>query len=101
MSTGNPQLRDVTYNAATQAFEALVAFDTAEGRQRIASTFAAPIDTPFERAAQGLWQAALVRLNQPGTLRSRRATAADAARETAESRTIAAFFQQFVQRRAA
>lgn len=67
MSTPVVQIETVSYNAATQGFEALVSVHADGQRRRFACTLSAPITMSFEEAAQGLATQALRRhANKPG-----------------------------------
>ncbi len=70
MMNAKTQIGDVTYNAATQCFEALVTFYTERGAVRVASTFKAPVSTEFETAVKGLWQNAQSSLDRPDALQA-------------------------------
>jgi hypothetical protein len=59
MQTQITQLSDVTYNAASRCFEALVTLHDAGQPRRYACAIAAPITTPFAVAAKGLITQAL------------------------------------------
>ena len=54
MEQVNVQLDDVTYNAATQSFEALVSVERGGTVRTYACAVNAPITMSFEQAAQGL-----------------------------------------------
>lgn len=71
MQTSRTQIGDVTYNAATQSFEALVTFHTESGRVRVAAEFQAPLSEDFETVAEGLWRDALDRRVDPLALHAR------------------------------
>lgn len=71
MTQSKTQIGDVTYNAATQSFEALVTFHTDAGRMRIPSSFAAPLDAPFAHVTDGLWHNARKLLSKPDALHAR------------------------------
>ncbi|SNR48928.1 hypothetical protein [Puniceibacterium sediminis] len=71
MQTSRTQIGDVTYNAATQSFEALVTFHTKAGRVRVAAEFHAPLSEDFEVVTESLWQDALDRRRDPLALHAR------------------------------
>ena len=71
MTVVKTQISDVTYNAAEQAFEAMVTFHTGTGITRVPSRLEAPLDTDFETAAKGLMAIARDTLNRRDTLTSR------------------------------
>ncbi|SMX39331.1 hypothetical protein [Maliponia aquimaris] len=71
MSSWNPRIDQVRYNAAEQCFEALVTVVTAQGLLRIASQYTAPITTDFEEAARGLWMRARLHLGTPEMMQLR------------------------------
>jgi hypothetical protein len=72
MQTNRPQIGDVTYNAATQCFQALVTFHTQAGRIRVAAEFRSALDEDFNLVSEGLWQDALNRRHDPKALHIRR-----------------------------
>lgn len=61
MQTRPTRLTDVTYNAATQCFEALVTVQDGEQMRRYACAIEAPITMSFRDAADGLFRQALRR----------------------------------------
>ncbi|MEL6617764.1 MAG: orotidine 5-phosphate decarboxylase [Pseudomonadota bacterium] len=61
MQTVPLQLSDVIYNAATQAFEALVTVHDPRGGRSYACAIDAPISMTFENAADGLARQAVRR----------------------------------------
>jgi len=61
MQTVPLQLSDVTYNAATQSFEALVTVHEPSGARSYACAIEAPITMEFAEAADGLATQALRR----------------------------------------
>lgn len=71
MTVVKTQISDVTYNAAEQAFEAMVTFHTGTGITRVPSRFEAPLDTEFETATKGLMAIARDNLNRRDVLTSR------------------------------
>ncbi len=71
MTQVQTQIGKVIYNPETQSFEALVTFHSPLGRLRVPSDFPAALDTSFEQATRGLWQAALRKLNTRGVLLAR------------------------------
>ncbi|MBO6868220.1 MAG: hypothetical protein JJ877_14345 [Thalassococcus sp.] len=71
MTVVKTQISDVTYNAAEQAFEAMVTFHTGTGITRVPSRFEASLDTDFEAATKGLMAAARENLNRRDALMSR------------------------------
>ncbi|KNG94524.1 hypothetical protein [Pseudaestuariivita atlantica] len=52
--TKQATLSDVIYNAAEQAFEAVVTIQSVRGPLRYAASYHAPMTTEFEQAASGL-----------------------------------------------
>ncbi len=70
MLTLKPELTDVIYNAATQAFEAKVTLHEPTGPVSYACEVEAPITTSFEDAAELLTREALRRHGAPLGLRS-------------------------------
>ncbi|KMK65297.1 hypothetical protein [Puniceibacterium sp. IMCC21224] len=82
MDKNKTQIGSVSYNAATQSFEALVTFHTDQGRVRVASQYPAPLATDFSVAANGLWNEALRRIDLPGSLRARLQSERIEARQT-------------------
>lgn len=75
MSDIKTQLGDVTYNAATERFEALVTFHTPLGRFSIAASHGAPLSAAFDEIADGLLRDALTGFTRSDRLRSRLAPA--------------------------
>lgn len=71
MQTSRTQIGDVSYNAASQSFQALVSFHTQGGRVRVAAEFESPVSEDFEVVTEGLWQDALRRRNDPHALHAR------------------------------
>lgn len=71
MTQTKTQIGDVTYNAANQAFEALVTFYTDAGRIRVASRYNAPLTADFTQISDGLWHNAIKSLNAPDALQAR------------------------------
>ncbi|WP_146592381.1 hypothetical protein [Puniceibacterium confluentis] len=71
MQTSRTQIGDVTYNAVTQSFEALVTFHTQAGRIRVAAQYEASLAEDFELVTEGLWQDALNRRQDPNALHAR------------------------------
>ena len=70
MQTRPIQLTDVTYNAATQCFEALVTVQDGEQLRRYACAIDAPITMSYRDAADGLSRQALRRHAQKRGLSS-------------------------------
>ncbi|MWD27905.1 hypothetical protein E0K89_010510 [Aquicoccus sp. SCR17] len=66
-----PELSRVTYNPATQAFEAVVTFHNSDGRMTYAASLAAPLDMSFEEAAEGLIRDARAQARKANALGSR------------------------------
>lgn len=64
--TMQAELSDVIYNAADQAFEAVVTIQSTSGPLRYAASFPAPITTDFDAASEGLIERAnrMHRLNR-------------------------------------
>ena len=71
MRSMKTQIGDVTYNAATQSFEALVTFYTDAGRIRVAARHPAPLDADFARVTDALWHNAMKSLDRPDALQAR------------------------------
>ena len=71
MQTSRPQIGDVTYNAATQSFEALVTFDTPTGRIRVAASVPGQIAQDPETMTDALRHDALERKSEPSALHAR------------------------------
>lgn len=71
MSSSHPRIDQVRYNAAEQCFEALVIVVTPQGVLRVASQYAAPIDSDFEIVTRGLWLKARLHLGTPETMQAR------------------------------
>lgn len=65
-----PELSRVTYNPATQAFEAVVTFHNSDGRMTYAASFEASLDTSFEAATEGLIRDARAQARKEGALGS-------------------------------
>ncbi|MGY9047815.1 hypothetical protein P775_20575 [Puniceibacterium antarcticum] len=74
MQTSRTQIGDVTYNAATQSYEALVTFHTQAGRVSVAAAFPASLAEEPDVIGEGLWQDALSRRSDPNTLHARLAS---------------------------
>ena len=66
-----PELGDVTYNAASQSFEALATCDTQTGQIRLPASFEAPLDAPEQLVRQGLVADATRKMRNGSELRSR------------------------------
>jgi hypothetical protein len=66
-----PELGDVTYNAASQSFEALATCDTQTGQIRLPASFEAPLDAPEQLVRQGLVADATRKMQNGSELRSR------------------------------
>ena len=71
------QISDVTYNAASQCFEALVTLHIGRYLVRVASAFHAPMDTSFRIITGGLTRAALHDMMNGNALLSRRVARED------------------------
>lgn len=71
MAQGHAQIGNLTYNAATAQHEALVTFQTAEGRLRVAASVDAPLDAEPEVLRRQLISDAMLGHRQPDRLRSR------------------------------
>jgi hypothetical protein len=61
MTQTSTQLRDVTYNASNQCFEALVTVQCAGASKTYPCSIEAPLTMSFEKAAEGLRKQALRR----------------------------------------
>ncbi len=71
MQTSRTQIGDVSYNAATQTFEALVTFHTQGGRTRVAARVPAPLDEDPQSVIDALRLDALERRTDPSALHAR------------------------------
>ncbi|MGR3270991.1 hypothetical protein [Thalassococcus profundi] len=71
MTQTKTQIGDVTYNAMTQSFEALVTFYTDAGRVRVAAAYPAKLDADFAEVTDGLWHTAIRQLDAPDALQAR------------------------------
>ncbi len=71
MQTSRTQIGEISYNAGTQSFEALVTFHTAEGRLRVPATFMSPLADDHETVAEALLQNALIKCQDPKALTAR------------------------------
>lgn len=70
MFRASHQISDVVYNPAEQAFEARVTFHTSDGRATYGARFHAPLDTEFDKAAQGILADARRQSRHGGSLRA-------------------------------
>ena len=68
MSETRTEIGDIRYNAATASFEALVTVHTESGDLRVASSYAAPLDTEIDAAESALRAEALAGLDRPDRL---------------------------------
>ncbi|MBY6004133.1 hypothetical protein KUV62_09455 [Salipiger bermudensis] len=71
MTQSQAQIGNLTYNAADECYQALVTFHTDEGRIRVASSYAAPLDADPEEVERALISDALTAPDRPNRLRAR------------------------------
>ncbi|MFD1341131.1 hypothetical protein [Litorisediminicola beolgyonensis] len=68
-------LSPALYNAAEEAFEAILTFDTDMGRVRVPTRLKAPVDLPTDMVEAGLIAEGRAALDRPGAMKSRIAAA--------------------------
>lgn len=75
MTDVGTEISAVTYNCATERFEALVSFHGDSFTLRVAASVAAPITAEFTDLSENFLRDALKKINAPGALISRVETA--------------------------